>query len=61
MAISSKFVKHNEYSQVTTRPLTLDEVLRLRDGMGIQRPSDSPPLYQTKIIAFNERILLTLN
>lgn len=50
-------LRYTACSRVRARPLTLKEVLRLRDGMDIFR---SQP-YQIKSIANNEKILLALN
>lgn len=61
MAILSSLLKHNEYFRVRARPLTLDEVLHLRDGMGTHKALGLNIPYQTKILASNENILLPLN
>lgn len=47
----------NEYFRMKARPLTLKEVLRLRDGMGIAKAQP----YQIQKTAHNEKILLALN
>jgi hypothetical protein len=61
MAISSRLLKHNEYFRVRAQPLTLEEVLHLRDGMGTPKAFGLNIPYQTKILASNENILLALN
>ena len=61
MATSSKIFDHNDCSKKGARPLTLKEVLCLRNGMEI---SSTPALsysYQTQKFAINEIILPALN
>ena len=61
MSTSSKIFDHNDFSKMGARPLTLKEVLCLRNGMEI---SSTPALsysYQTQKFAINETILLALN
>ena len=48
---------HDGRSRMRARPLTLKEVLRLRDGMEIPRTLP----YQIQKTANNEQILLALN
>ena len=48
---------NNGYSRIRARPLTLKEVLRLRDGL---ETSKNQP-YQIQKTANNEKILLALN
>lgn len=48
---------NNGYSRIRTRPLTLEEVLRLRDGMETSRTQP----YQIQKLSNYERILLALN
>lgn len=55
MKISS--FHNNGYSRVRARPLTLKEVLRLRDGIVASRPQP----YKIHKTANNEKILLALN
>ncbi len=50
-------IHNNGYSRIRARPLTLKEVLRLRDGMVTSR--NQP--YQIQKTASNENILLALN
>ena len=49
--------QNNVYPKIRARPLTLKEVLRLRDG--IEAPRNQP--YQIHRTAKNETIVLTLN
>jgi hypothetical protein len=48
---------NNGYYRIRARPLTLKDVLRLRDGMEITK--NQP--YQIQKTANNEKILLALN
>jgi hypothetical protein len=48
---------NNGYCRIRARPLTLKEVLRLRDGMEVVR--NQP--YQIQKISNNEKLLLSLN
>jgi hypothetical protein len=48
---------NNGYSRIRARPLTLKEVLRLRDGMEAAKKQP----YQIQKTANNEKILLVLN
>jgi hypothetical protein len=52
-----RFFYNNIYSRNRARPLTLKEVLRLRDGM---ETSKNQP-YQIQKTANNEKIILALN
>ena len=51
------YCNNNGYSKIRARPLTLKEVLRLRDGM---EASTTQP-YQIHRTAKNEKIFLALN
>ena len=57
----SKIFDHNGYSKIGARPLTLKEVLYLRDGMEISSTPDLSYPDQTQKFADNETILLALN
>lgn len=59
MSLSVKFPKQTVSTRMRARPLTLKEVLRLRDGMKISKTSDSNHPYQTHRI--DRRILFALN
>ena len=48
---------YNNYPRIRARPLSLKEVLQLRDGM---KSSTTEP-YQIKKIANDKKILLALN
>jgi len=48
---------NNGYSKIRARPLTLKEVLRLRDGLEASRAQP----YQIHRTSKNEKILLALN
>ncbi len=61
MGTSSKIFDHNDYSKKGTRPLTLKEVLCLRNGMEISSTLNLSYPYQTQKFANNETILLALN
>jgi len=61
MATSSKIFDHTDYSKVGARPLTLEEVLCLRDGMEISSTPDLSYPYQIQKFANNEIIYLALN
>ena len=61
MAPSSKIFAHNNYSKKGARPLTLKEVLCLRNGMEISSTPALTYLYQIQKFAINETILLALN
>jgi len=52
-----RFFYHDGRSRMRARPLTLKEVLRLRDGMEVSRTQP----YQIQKTANNEKILLALN
>ena len=49
--------QYNSYPRIRARPLSLKEVLQLRDGM---KSSTTEP-YQIKKIANDKKILLALN
>ena len=52
-----RYFQNNSYPKIRARPLTIEEVLRLRDGMEASR---TPP-YQIYRTTKNEKILLALN
>jgi|SaaInlStandDraft_3_1057020.scaffolds.fasta_scaffold320887_1 hypothetical protein len=61
MEIPSILEKKQAHSAGRAKPFTLEEVLRLRDGVVPPKPSGSSFPYPFKIIACNEKILLALN
>jgi len=61
MAISAKYSRKNDCFRTRARPLTLKEVLQLRDGMRISRAHDSGYPYQAQKLSNDDRILLALN
>ena len=61
MATSSKIFDHNDCSKKGTRPLTLKEVLCLRNGIEISSTPDLSYPYEIQKFANNETILLALN
>jgi hypothetical protein len=56
-----KIIRHNNSLKVSAKPLTLKEVLRLRDGMATPKgPKPSHP-YHKQELENNQSILLALN
>lgn len=52
-----RYFHYDDFSRIRARPLNLQEVLRLRDGM---KTSRNQP-YQIKKITAKEKILIALN
>ena len=61
MRSSTKIFSQNNSTRMTARPLTLKEVLQLRDGMNITKASNPNYPYQTQLLPTHEGILLALN
>lgn len=61
MSTLANIFKQSASTRMIARPLTLKEVLRLRDGMQISKTFNSNYPYQTQIISNDKRILLALN
>ena len=53
--------KHTNLLKLEAKPLTLKEVLRLRDGLGAQKDPKPRYPYQKQKLANNDKILLALN
>jgi|GEM_PF-3314963 hypothetical protein len=61
MGASANSFKQNDCFKLRARPLTLKEVLRLRDGMSICKAPDSAYPYLKHKLANNNQILMALN
>jgi hypothetical protein len=61
MGASTKFFIQNHSSRIKARPLTLKEVLRLRDGLKVSKCSGSNYPYPAQTFSTDKRILLALN
>ncbi len=61
MVTSTKIFDPDDYSKMGARPLTLKEVLCLRDGIEISSIPDLSYPYQIQKFANHEAILLALN
>ena len=61
MVTSTKIFDHDDHSKMEARPLTLKEVLCLRNGIEISSTLDLSYPYETQKFANNETILLALN
>ena len=61
MVTSTRIFDHDDHSKMEARPLTLKEVLCLRDGVEISSTPDLSYPYQLHKFTNNETILLALN
>ena len=61
MSTSEKIFKQDDCFKIGARPLTLKEVLRLRDGTSICKVPESAYPYQKHKLSNNAQILLALN
>jgi hypothetical protein len=61
MGASANFFRQNDCFRMKARPLTLEEVLQLRDGMVISKASESSQPYQIQKFSTGEKVLLALN
>jgi hypothetical protein len=61
MGISANLFIKKVFFSMRARPLTIKEVLQLRDGMEIPRTPDTNYPYQIQKVPSKKRILLALN
>lgn len=59
--MEQKLNKYTHFIEMRAKPLTLKEVLRLRDGIGTSRGRKSGFPYHQQKISGNEEVLLALN